>query len=106
MLNNVDSYSAKQSDTGQLPELIIFKYHHSFSYIIKSSESIFDLSALHNYYAGFDQQDDYDMHHNKMLLLRVLLTDQNKIPVLRNKEISIYSSSYFELDIPPPLLAV
>lgn len=107
MLNNAYSCPLAQSNTGSFTEQELIKYNHHFSHKLKSSDNIFDLSALQNLYADYDQQDDYNLHNNKIHLLRVLLIGQNKILAIRKKEfISIQSSSYFELDIPPPLLDI
>jgi hypothetical protein len=75
--------------------------------IIGFVDNIFAFPDMESCFAGSDQNDDHNFYHNKTILFRVLPSGQKKLLIPKKKIfISPHSSSYFELDIPPPLLDV
>jgi hypothetical protein len=91
------SLQSGKFDAGRPVELSIVGY----------ANDILDFPDMESSFAGSDQNDDHNLYHNKTILFRVLPAGQKKLLILK-KEIFIspHSSSYFELDIPPPLLDV
>jgi hypothetical protein len=75
--------------------------------IVGYANDILDFPDMGSCFTGSDQNDDHHLYHNKTVLFRVLRTGRKNLLILK-KEIflSPNSSSYFELDIPPPLLDV
>jgi len=97
----------QQYTTDRIHEPSILTIQPFSSYKIKPADDIFAFPDMESYFAGSDQNDDHNLYHNKTILFRVLPTGHKKLLILK-KEIFIspHSSSYFELDIPPPLLDV
>ena len=74
--------------------------------MLKSSNSNFNLTIFNNGCLEFDQDDNDNSNHNKNLSIHLLNSEKSKILRLREKEfIPKKSSSYFELDLPPPLIS-
>ena len=106
LLNTEYSSPIKQNKTDNLHKSIIYRYHSNLIYILKSSNSNFNLINYNDSYLEFDQDDNDNSNHNKYLSIRLYNSEKSIILLLREKKyISKKSWSYFELDLPPPLIS-
>jgi hypothetical protein len=75
--------------------------------IVGYANDILAFPDMGSCFTGSDQNDDHHLYHNKTILFRILRTGYKNLLILKKGIfISPHSSSYFELDIPPPLLDV
>jgi hypothetical protein len=97
LLNTGYAGQPGQSDAGSMAEKSIIGY----------TDDIFAFPDMESYFTGSDQNDNNTLYHSKTILFRILPSGHKKLLTIK-KEIFIspHSSSYFELDIPPPLLDV
>jgi len=106
LLNTEYSSPIKQNSKEHQYKLIINKYYRNLAYILKSSNSNFNLTDLNNSDLEIDQNDNDNSSHNNNISIRILNSEKSKIFPLRVTEfITKKSSSYFELDLPPPLIS-
>jgi hypothetical protein len=97
LLNIGISLQSDKVDTGRRAEPSIVGF----------VDNIFAFPDMESCFTGSDQNDDYNLYHNKTILFRFLPARHKKLLIVKKELfISSHSSSYFELDIPPPLLDV
>ena len=106
MLNTEYSTPIRQNRAENLHRSIIYKYYRNPIHILKSLNSNFNLANFNDGCLEFDQDDNDNSNHNKNLSIRLLNSEKSKISPLREKVfIQKKPSSYFELDLPPPLIS-
>jgi hypothetical protein len=106
LLITESSSPIKQNRGENLHGSIICTFYSNLDYVLKSSNNNFDLTNLNYSYLEFDQDDNDNSNHNKYLSICILYSEKSKILPLREKEfIPKKSLSYFELDLPPPLIS-
>lgn len=106
LLNIKDSSPARQNFAGYIFKSINNELYRSLTYKLKSSDSNFNLTNYNDSCLEFDQDDNDNSNHYKNPFIRLYSSEKSKIIPLREKKfIPKKSSSYFELDLPPPLIS-